>query len=83
MVDGPAADSFRYALDPELVKLYGVTVLGYLIAVYSQNAFHIITDVEPFETLVELPFILFGFALFFGGLVGIFHRILSDTTLNG
>lgn len=78
MFDGPAADSFRYALNPELVKLYGITVLGWLITVYSQEAFHIVADTEPFETLVELPFVLFGLALFFGGLVGVVHRVVSD-----
>jgi hypothetical protein len=83
MPDGPAADSLRYALNPELVKLYGVTYLGYLFSVYSQNAFHLIADTEPLETLVELPFVLFGLALFFGGLVGVFHRVLSDTALSG
>ncbi|RDI71759.1 hypothetical protein [Halopelagius longus] len=83
MPDGPAADSLRYALNPELLKLYGVTYLGYLVAVHSQNAFHIITDVEPWESLVELPFVLCGIALFLGGLVGIFHRVRSDTTRTG
>lgn len=47
MRDSPAEDSFRYALDPELLKLYGVTVLGYFIAVSAQNAFHIIANDEP------------------------------------
>jgi hypothetical protein len=78
MRDGPAANSFRYALNPELVKLYGVTVLGYFIAVESQNAFLIIANTPPWKGLVELPFVLLGLALFIGGLVGVLHRVLSD-----
>ncbi|SFF77212.1 hypothetical protein SAMN04488063_0225 [Halopelagius inordinatus] len=78
MSDSPAADSFRYALNPELLKLYGVTVLGYFVTVSSQNAFLIVADTEPWESLVELPFVLCGLALFFGGLVGVVHRVLTD-----
>jgi hypothetical protein len=78
MLDGPAGDSFRYALNPELVKLYGITVLGYLVAVHSQRWFEILQ--RPLQTLVELPFLLAGLALFFGGFVGVFHRVVSDAS---
>ena len=77
MLDGPAGDSFRYALNPELAKLYGITVLGYLVAVHSQRWFGIVGR-EPLQSLVELPFLLCGLALFFGGLVGVLHRVVSD-----
>lgn len=83
MPEGPAVDSFRYALNRELLKLYGAIVLGQLIIGQVQFWSQFVVEDEPFQTLVELPFLLCGAALVVGGLVGILHRILSDTVVTG
>jgi hypothetical protein len=81
MPEGPAVDSFRYALNRELLRLYGAIILGYIIIEEVQFWSQFVIDDEPFQTLVELPFLICGTALVVGGLVGIFHRILSDTVV--
>jgi hypothetical protein len=78
MPEDSAVDSFRYALNPELVKLYVVTVLGWFIIDFSQGGFFIIPN-PLLETLVSLVASLFGVALFLGGLVGVVHQVLSDS----
>lgn len=77
MPEGPAVDSFRYALNPELVKLYLAIFLGWFLIDFSQHGFMVLE--MPFQMLLSLPFLLGGVALFIGGLVGALHRILSDT----
>ncbi|MDS0295002.1 hypothetical protein [Halogeometricum luteum] len=82
MPDDPAADSLRYALRPELLKLYGVTVFGYLVTANVRGAFGGFVTAQPWQGLLELPFVLLGLALFFGGFVGVLHRVLSDASSN-
>ncbi|RDI71154.1 hypothetical protein [Halopelagius longus] len=83
MPEGPAADSFKYALNPELLKLYGAVFVGYVVLKETMFWSKFVVDVEPFQTLLELPFLLCGTALVVGGLVGSLHRILSDTASSG
>ncbi|WP_224271096.1 hypothetical protein [Haloprofundus salinisoli] len=78
MPEDAAVDSFRYALNPELVKLYVVTVLGWFIIEFSRGGFFIIPN-PVLETLVSLIAALFGLTLLFGGFVGVVHRVLSDS----
>lgn len=80
MLDGPAGDSFRYALNRELVKLYTVVLAGWVVIDLSQWAFGIIDAPEPYQSLIELPVLLLGLALFVGGLVGVLHRVVADGT---
>lgn len=82
MVEGSAVDSLRFALGPELIKLYVVIALGWFIIDFSRHGFVIIEN--PFlRSLISLPIYLCGLALVVGGLVGVLHRVLSDTTLAG
>jgi hypothetical protein len=79
MPEGPAVDSFRYALNQELLKLYTAIFAGYVVvqqAVYWGQFFDF---PEPLQTLVELPFLLIGFGLIVGRFIGSIHRILEDT----
>ena len=78
MPESPAVDSFRYALNPELVKLYVVTGLGWYIIDISQEVFFIIPN-QTIETLVSSVASLCGLILFLGGLVGVIHQVLSDS----
>lgn len=79
MPDGPAVDSFKYALNPALVKLYLTILLGYVLIGGVTFFSGYIVDVEPYQSLVEAPFLIVGGAMIVGGLVGTLHRILSDT----
>ncbi|WP_410766105.1 hypothetical protein [Haloferax sp. DFSO60] len=78
MLDGPAGNSFRYALNPELLKLYGAVIAGWVVLGHLLSVFSGLGLPEPFESIVELPFLLLGLALFLGGLVGILHRVVVD-----
>lgn len=81
MPEGPAVDSFRYALNRELLKLYAAIFLGNVIVRETQFWSKFVVEAEPFQTLVELPFLICGMALIVGGGIGLIHRILSDTIL--
>ncbi|KAB1194554.1 hypothetical protein GJR96_14330 [Haloferax sp. MBLA0076] len=78
MSEDTAVDSFRYALNPELVKLYVVAALGWFLVDFSQGGFFIIPN-PLLENLVSSVASLFGLALFVGGLVGVVHQVLSDS----
>ncbi|ADQ68392.1 hypothetical protein C499_01160 [Halogeometricum borinquense DSM 11551] len=78
MLDSPAGDSFRYALNPELLKLYAAIVVGLSGLSLSQyDLFDAL--VEPLGFLLSAPFFLFGLVFSAGGVVGVLHRVLSDT----
>lgn len=77
MSDSTALESFRYALNIQLVKLYIVTISGWLLFDFSQSGFNNLVD--PLPILISTPFILCGLTLFIGGLIGVLHRVLSDT----
>ncbi|MFC7205073.1 hypothetical protein ACFQJC_16260 [Haloferax namakaokahaiae] len=81
MFDGPARNSFRYALNPELLKLYGAVVAGWVFLGPLQSVLDGLPLLHrPLLTLVELPFLVLGSILFFGGLVGVLHRVVADAT---
>lgn len=74
-----AKNSFQYALQPELLKLYLVIFAGLGIVSVTQGAFHIIA--EPFlRDLVRLPFTVIGWGLIVGGAVGVLHFVIYQTT---
>jgi hypothetical protein len=79
MSDDPAVDSFKYALNPTLVKLYLTILIGYLLIGGVTFFSKFIVDVEPYQSIIEAPFLIIGGAMIIGGLVGTLHRILSDT----
>ncbi|WP_410767597.1 hypothetical protein [Haloferax sp. DFSO60] len=81
MPESPAVNSLRYALNPELVKLYVAIGVGWYIVGFSQEGLFIIP--VPFQLLVSLPLFLLGLALVVGGLVAVVHRVLTDTKLSG
>lgn len=72
MPEGPAVDSFRYALNWELIKLYVTIIFGQFVIAFSQNF-----------GIIGIPIFLCGLVLVFGGIVGVLHRVVSDTTLVG
>lgn len=74
-----AKESFQFALQRELVKLYLVILFGIGVLSASQGAFHIIA--EPIiRDLVRLPFTVLGWGLIAGGIVGILHFVVIQTT---
>jgi polyferredoxin len=75
-----AITSLRFALQRELLKLYFAIFLGFSILDVIQGAFAII-DLPLLRQLVKLPFALFGWALVAGGIVGIVHFVLAETTV--
>lgn len=79
MPEGPAVDSFRYALNRELLKLYTATFAGYVVVQQAVYWGQFLDFPEPLQTVVELPFLLAGVGLILGGFVGAIHRILQDT----
>lgn len=79
MSSASAQDSFRFALQRELVKLYLAVILGLAILNVSQGVFLIIE--HPFiRNLVRLPFILVVWGLVAGGVIGVLHFVLTRTT---
>ncbi len=79
MSSASARESFQFALQRELIKLYLAIILGFAILNTAQGAFHIIN--HPFiRSLVRLPFTLLGWGLVLGGVVGVLHFIVTRTT---
>jgi len=74
-----ATESFRIALQRELLKLYLAIVAGLTILSITQGAFHIVA--EPFiRDLVRLPFTVAGWGLIVAGVVGVLHFVGTQTT---
>lgn len=80
MPEGSAVESFRYAFNRELVKLYLVIVLGQIVIMFSQDSFNLIKDFSTIPPLFTFPIYLIGLTLVVGGLVGVLHRIDCDAT---
>ena len=78
MSSSTAFDSFRYGLSPELVKLYIVAAVGWVIVDSAQEVFFII-PIPWVEALVSSFASLCGLLLLLGGLVGAVHQVLSDS----
>lgn len=82
MRENPAIESFRYALNIELLKLYGGIIIGWFIIDFSQNSSFLRGFISPFDLIFSMPFLVFGMTIFIGGLIGVIHRVLSDTKLS-
>lgn len=74
-----ARESFRFALQRELVKLYVAIFVGVSVLNGSSGAFHAIPN--PYiRGLVRLPFTVVGWGMVLGGAVGVLHYVSLRTT---
>ena len=76
-----ARQSFTFALQRELIKLYLAILLGFVIRNTAQGAFRII-DHPLLRNLVRLPFTILGWGLVLGGIVAVLHFIMTRTTMS-
>lgn len=78
MAADTALESFRYALDRELLKLYVAILFGLFVADASRDAFWIVGH-PRLVALVSAPFVLAGWLIAVAGIVGVLHYVLTDT----
>jgi hypothetical protein len=74
-----AKSSFQFALQRELLKLYLVIVAGLAILTVTDGAFHIIAE-PRLRDLVRFPFTVLGWGVIVGGVVGVLHFVVTQTT---
>jgi hypothetical protein len=77
-------ESVRYALQPELLMLYVMSLVGWQLVEFSQSfSLPIAGGFRTVEALSSLPLTVSGMILLIGGVVGIVHYILEDFLLEG
>lgn len=73
----PVSQSFRFALQRELLTLYVVVMVGLIILRITQGV--AIREDSIIVFLIRLPFLIFGGGLVASGIVGILHFVLTES----
>ena len=81
MAPPSARNSFRFALQRELLKLYLVVLAGLAVLTVTEATFHFIT-IRRLRTLVRFPFMMIGWGLIVGGAVGVLHYVFTQTAIH-
>ncbi|WP_435156055.1 hypothetical protein [Haladaptatus sp. DFWS20] len=72
-----ARDALRYATDDEMLKLYGVVIGSWIVALFAQFVFQ--TSYQPIVTFGAGVLFLGSAVAFIGGIVATAHKVLAES----